>query len=98
MDAVILARLTAPSSVLPICPTVKILATGKLYCSKKVRMSGAELFVKTFASRCQLVLIFPAATASFHFLLIVFGESRPPYGWLGSPSDTPSSVVRSEGD
>ena len=31
-------------------------------------------------------------------LLIVFGESRPPYGWLGSPSDTPSSVVRSEGD
>jgi hypothetical protein len=50
------------------CPTVKMLATGKLYCSRNVKMSGAELFVKTFASRCQLVLIFPAATASSHFL------------------------------
>jgi hypothetical protein len=90
----LLAKLTAPSSILPICPTVKILATGSEYCSINVKINGAEDLVNTFASLGHVVVIFPAATASFHVFLIVLGSSSPPYGRSGFP---PRRGVRSKG-
>lgn len=52
---VMLARLTAPSSSFPKCPMVKILATVREYCKRKVTISGNEYFPITLASRCHVV-------------------------------------------
>ena len=68
------------------CPTVKMLATVREYCRTKVTVRGAEYRAMTLASRCQVVCIIPAATASSHFWLSVWGSSCPPYGKFGSPS------------
>ena len=72
------AKLTAPNSAVPMWPTVKIEATVREYCSTKVTINGAEYFASTFASRCQVVWIIPAATASSHFALMFLGSSWPP--------------------
>ena len=66
MFAVILAKLTAPSSTLPKCPTVNILATVREYCSTNVTTKGLEYLHNVFASRRHVVLIFPEATAASH--------------------------------
>lgn len=86
MLAVILAKLTAPSSTVPRWPTVKTLATVREYWRRKVTIRGAEYRDRTLASRCQVVLILPAMTASSHFWLRVSGVACPPYGKVGSPN------------
>src|SRR6266568_7396025 len=90
----LLARLTAPSSTLPMCPIVNMLATVREYCSKNVKINGLEYFASVFASRCHVVWILPAATASSHFLLMLTSMSSPLYGWTGS---TLRRAVFSEG-
>ena len=91
MLAVMLPKLTAPSSTWPKCPTVKILATVSDCCSRNVTISGTEYLPSTFASRCHVVWMIPAATASSHFLLMASDPSWPPYGNSGSPSNGVSS-------
>lgn len=66
MFAVIDAKDTAPSSIAPMCPTAKMLATVKEYCSMNVITKGLEYFQSVFDSRCHVVLILPAATAASH--------------------------------
>jgi hypothetical protein len=70
------AYLTAPSSTFPRWPTVKILATVREYCRMNVTTSGLEYLNKTLDSRCQVVLIFPAATAASHCLFRLSWPSR----------------------
>lgn len=57
-------RLMAPSSILPICPTEKMLATLMEYWSKNVTTRLLEYTAMVFASRCHVVLIWPAETAA----------------------------------
>ena len=48
--AVILARLTAPNSSVPICPTTKSVMSVKLYWRRYVAISGSEYLASSLAS------------------------------------------------
>lgn len=61
---VLVAKLTAASSLLPRCPTAKILVTSKEYCSKKVTISDLEDLPSSFASACQVVASPPTNAAA----------------------------------
>ena len=72
---ILLARLTAPSSIFPICPTVNTDAIVREYCRRNVNTRGPEYFAMTFVSRCHVVRILPEMTACSHFALTFSMES-----------------------